>query len=429
MEAASEVWRQLPARSEFVGGMDVMAQLEVNARSLHRSISGSSLNQVDPTLQEIGQLLTRAAEIIERSDLNIERVRNWNWPQLQDAFAARVSLVHTVYVSAHAVSVSLAATAWDESWDRRIRVHAVPTDQLRQNVAAVEELASSYLDGHYPGAYDRRHRPPVDNDRLGAAVSAWGVQTQRFLSREPRTAGLVTVAGALRESAVAARHLWAAAAETGHVDARRFQYELSPALESMTERWGEAQTMWQTLRHPLERVDPNMYEATRELKAAMNELAREGSAMAATGVIARRVNLTGAVRALHRLQASSAGVSQSFEEAVETGQLSVNPRTANKLVKESFVPGHEGAVISPRAVALGRAVPIPEALRARAGVVVGRAANASRSAMRASMSIGDERDRPAAVLRPQKETGRPARPSRDREHSPISTEAVEGPRR
>ncbi|MGO0577760.1 hypothetical protein [Ornithinimicrobium panacihumi] len=71
VEGASELWHQLPQRSDQPGtGRDVIDQLERSARTLHRSAGGGI--DVDPTLQEIGQLFTQAADLIARSGV-IER--------------------------------------------------------------------------------------------------------------------------------------------------------------------------------------------------------------------------------------------------------------------------------------------------------------------------------------------------------------------
>lgn len=430
VEAAGQVWRQLPARSDFAGGLDVMNQLEESARSLHRAISGGSRTELDPTMQEIGQLLTRAEGIIERSDLNTQQPRKWSRPQLQDAFAARVSLIHTVYLSAHAVSVSLGTTALAERLDERLRVHAVPAEELQQRMTAVEEVALSYLDGHYPGAYDRRHRTPVDNDRLGAAVSAWDVHTQRFLSRGPTTAGMVNVAHALSQTTSAARHVWGAAVEAGHVDVNRFQFELSPALETMAARWDETRSLWQALRHPGEGYEPKMYEAARELQSAVNEIAWDGTGPSTSEVIARRADLSVVVPVLHRFQATAAGISRAFEEASGTGQFSVNPRTANRLVLERTDPDTMSAAVPPKAVITGAAVPLPMELKARLRVLAGGAANASRSAMRAAMAVSDRDARPASRS-PSKEAGDPPVLGRDREHRSVARAepALDGPPR
>lgn len=402
VEAAGALWRQLPARSDLGGRIDVMDQLERSARSLH-SVVNTGSKEVDPTLQEIGRLISRAADVIEDSDVN-RPTRRWTAAQLNDAFAARVSLVHTVYVSAHAVAVALAEDAVDERLGRAPYVYTVSAAQLCQRIATVEELTCTYLDGHYPGAYDRRHRPPVDHDRLGAAVSAWDVHAQRLLTRQPTTADMVTIAATLAATAAAARHLWAAAAATGHVDPDRLRHEISPALETMVERWGASHTLWKTLRHPREQTDPTMHEATRELKAAMNELAWDGAAPATTEVIASRADPAVVVRALRRLQATVAGVSQTFEEAGRTAQFDVNPRTAVKLVKEKhFAPGDKTAVVPPKAVVHGTPVPLPRELRSRLEALCGGATNASRRALRATMAVSAARpDLQRAQARSQK---------------------------
>lgn len=426
VEAAGQVWRQLPSRSDLVAGMDVMNQLERSARTLHNTVNSRS-KKLDPTLQEISQLVTRAADVIEHSDVN-RPTKRWTRPQLQDAFSARVSLIHTVYLATHAVSVGLAADALTERLARRPSVYAVSAEQLRQRVATVEELACSYLDGHYPGAYDRRHRPPVDNDRLGAAVSAWDVHAQRFLTRSPSVTGMVTIARGMVTTTALARHLWTAAAQTGHVRADQFHQELSPALETMTQTWGATQTLFKDLRHPHETDDPQLFEATRELKAAMLELAWDGTKPASPEVISRRADPADMVRALHRFQAVAAGVSQTFEDAAGAADLAVSAKAANEMLKDRRGP-RVSPLVAPSAVVRRAPIPLPPELRPQIEVTVAASVNAARHAMRASMAVSDEV--PSPVGSPARSEVSHQALGRNREHNTVmmTTSAVAGPSR
>ncbi len=87
VEGASELWRRLPQRSDVSGaGHGVIGQLERSTRTLYRS--AGQAREVDPTLQEIGEVFTRAADLIDGSGIE-ERTppSMWTDRQLRDAFA------------------------------------------------------------------------------------------------------------------------------------------------------------------------------------------------------------------------------------------------------------------------------------------------------------------------------------------------------
>lgn len=237
VEGASELWRQLPQRSDVPGtGRDVIDQLARSARTLHRSAGGGI--DVDPTLQEIGQAFTQAAELIAASGVTERREPNrWTSAQQRDNFAARVNVMHTLYVASHGVSVGLAKTALNEKVDPRLQVHRVSAEELRHQVLGIEQIAHSYINGHYPQALEGRHREPTDDTRLPGAIATWDVYTQRTLTREPTTHAMTRVAGAAFKASVHVHALWRAAVENGNVDPRAFNTEIGTALETMIEKW------------------------------------------------------------------------------------------------------------------------------------------------------------------------------------------------
>ncbi|WP_131104484.1 hypothetical protein [Ornithinimicrobium sufpigmenti] len=406
VEGAADLWNRLPRRSDLPGtGTDIITQLERSARTLHRA--AGQANQVDTTLIHIGNLFTRAAGLIDSADrLARSPGTRWTARQTQDAFAARINIMHTLYVSAHAITVSLAATAHAERWDARLRVHNITAEELQHQVADVEALTHSYLHGHYPTALHGRYRHPVDDTRLDTAIATWDVHAHQALTRTPTPDAMTQVAGAAFTATIHAHRLWRAAADSGLVRPDVFTKDIAPALETMTERWGHANTAWADLHHPQVPPASELREASWELVNAMREVTRDRVGPANTQTISDRIDMASLVRSLHRFHAVTAGIGDLFHETARHAQLTVNARPANDLTRQ-LIPSAENphalpegwpqptpantAVLSPRDVLLRRPVPLPEVLRPLLQEPARQAAVATRSALRATMTASDQK--------------------------------------
>lgn len=341
-------------------------------------------------------MFTQAADLIARSGV-IERHEPlwWTQAQLRDAFAARVNIMHTLYVAAHGVSVGLAGTASDEKVDRRLQVYNVTADDLRHQVLDVEQVAHSYINGHYPQALDGRHREPADDTRIPGAIATWDVHAQRTLTREPTTHAMTQVAGTAFRASVHVHALWRAAVETGHVDPRTFDKEIGPAVDTMIEKWGEAHTYFQQLTHPHDSSPLALSKAGWELVDAMREVTATRRMPASVEDIRERVDGESLVRSLHRFHATMAGVAAAFHEAARKAPLLVDARAANDIARTASedngrgVPPPQEATVAPRDVLHKRAIPIPEGLRGPAEEAGGQAALATRVAMRSTLAASD----------------------------------------
>ncbi|MFK5634269.1 hypothetical protein [Ornithinimicrobium sp. LYQ103] len=407
VEGAADLWSRLPRRSDLPGtGHDVITQLERSARTLHRTAGNA--RQVDPTLAEIGRTFTRAATLIEASGMQTGTPpTRWTPRQIQDAFAARVNIMHTLYVSSHAISVALAATARAENQDQRLQVHNVTAEELRHRVLDVEQVAHSYINGHHPGALAGRHREPVDDNRIDVAVATWDVHAHRTLTREPTADAMAQVAGAAFSATMHAHRLWRAATDAGQVDPHVLTRDIAPALETMIERWGQSNTLWHNLHHPQVPPAGELREASWELVNAMREVTQDRVGPATHRTIAQRVDMPSLVRSLHRFHATVAGVGDLFYQTARRAPFVLNARPLNDLARElatsmvkpgahlrgrSETDGADAPLLSPRDVLLRRAVPLPGAVRPLLEEPARQASTASRGALRATLAASDQKE-------------------------------------
>lgn len=398
VEGASGLWHQLPRKSDFPGtGREVIDQLERSARTLHRSAGGAM--EVDPTLQEIGQNFAQAAELIARSGVAERREPNrWTDAQLRDSWAARVNIMHTVYLASHAVSVGLAENDRAERVDARLRVHNVSGAELQRRVLDVEQVAHSYINGYYPQALAGRHREPVDDTRISSAVSSWDVHVQRALARQPTPDAMARVAASAFAASTHVHRLWRTAVEAGHVDRRDFDAEIAPRLETMIEKWGAAHDLLQRLTHLHDNSPAPLRDAAAELNSAMREVTTGPQGPVPIEDVRQRVDMPSLVRSLHRFHATVAGVAGAFHETARTASLSVDARAANDLIKttldqdERRSPPQDQTTVAPKDILQKRAIPIPPDIRGRVEEIGREVVSAARGSLRATLSASDQRD-------------------------------------
>lgn len=394
VEGAGDLWRQLPRRSDFAGnGREVIDQLERSARTLHRS-AGAAI-EVDPTVLEIGHVFTQAAGLIASSGVHERREpARWTDAQLRDAFAARTSIMHTLYLVSHAVSVGLAQNALAERLDARLRVHRAPADELRHRVLGVEQVAHSYIRGNYPQSLHGRVREQLDHTRIPGAIASWDIHAQRGLVRAPTADTMAQVAGAAFAASTHAHRLWRAAVETGHIEPRVLENDVGPALEAMIEKWGEAHSVFQQLTHPHDTSPPPLRQACWELVDAMREVTRGASGPSSVADIAKRADMPSLLRSLHRFHPTIAGIAGAFHETARSTPLLIDARAAGSMLRSAssedpWLRTADHAPVAPQDILHKRAVPLPDELRSRL-VEVGHDLDlASRVSLRATLAATD----------------------------------------
>lgn len=322
VDAAGQLWRAIPARGRDTAApvrpVGVMDQLEAGVLALTRRVrTGRS---VDGDLEAIGGLFTRAAAAVEDSGVSSIRTE----AAARDAFAARVSIMHTLYLTGHAVSLGL----------RRIEpLDPAGTARLRAGVDAATDLALSYHQGAYPDALDHVHRDWIDPDRLGQAVSTWALTTDRVLAGPVTGRDVETVVGTALVTTAHARVLWRIAHESGHADAVQFRTRLGPALDASTQAWARLHGMLRPLVHPTERPTQELLTLSTDLRCALGQLASDRLAVGPQSSLAALVDLSETTGALRRFHASAAGVAARVQEVVQRGEVSVNAVAASRAIR------------------------------------------------------------------------------------------------
>jgi hypothetical protein len=263
----------------------------------------------DERLLRVAENFTRAADLVQIRGSHIRPVD----PAVSaDVDAARMRIMHTLYICAHGVTVATQQLVRDVRSGSRGKssreTRAVARGQEAVcRLAAFEQLAGAYVGNRYVRIVQGEHvRGPYATERLQQALIGWDIQAHRTLAAAPTASNLLLVARTQADLTSATARMLHAGARTGHVDGHAYQHRLSPTLDAAQRAWTHVAGRWAQLTAPGHRADPVLVDAANELSAAALEITHDKTTWAATDVIAGRVDLGEAAPILQ--QAMSAAV-------------------------------------------------------------------------------------------------------------------------
>ncbi len=405
MDTAADLWAQLPTGPPVPGQHrspeqpGVIDQLQASARSLHRrDRKVHDDGGYDDQLLVIADSYARAGELVAK----YHNHDGSQTPERQDdVHAARTRIMHTLYVTAHVVTVALTndlRAYHDQHRDSTVTAKGYPLYMLadaHRRMSAAEQLAGSYLPDTYPEALSGQHRDRVDPERLADAVARWDVQAHRALAGTPDAHTLAFVTAQETWLVSASSILWRAAAQTGHVNESQYRTRLCPALERLWEEWGQAARTWTELTPKNSPAPPaHLRAAGNELRAATRELIHDRVGGATPEVIAARVDLGKVASTLQRSLASTVDLAHAVRDAGNEPGLLVSAKGANRFLaqraEQGFTPDDIHAVVPPREIHGNRSIPVPESLRPRVGAIGQAAVDAAHLALGSSTGIAPQ---------------------------------------
>ena len=381
VQSAAELWATLP---QPVGGAPspidgaTMARLEAMSQGMHRTQIRRGWpgdGPADERLLHVAETLTRAGDLIGRRGGHIRPVD----PDVRaDLDAARMRIMHTLYVGAHSVGVATrqhvadvqASTQGKPGQESR----GVPRGQdAISRLAAFEQLAGAYVGNRFArAAGGEQVRGPYGADRLQQALIGWDIQAHRTLATSPTAANLHLASRTQAGIATAASAILHAGARTSYVDRNAYEQRLAPTLDVTQRAWTHVATRWAEMTSPADRTDPDLVHAAGELRAAVREIAHDKTTWARPQVMAARVDLVEAAQ--HFQQALSAAVDVAAvirevaaEDLTLTGPGRAMSRRANAEIGQAADSGQRDVDVvwvSSGDVAANRSVTLPEPVRA-----------------------------------------------------------------
>ena len=204
VQSAAELWQALPPPPwSPTGGRDeaAMTRLDSVAQGMHRAQLRTGWPGEGPTderLLQVTETCTRAGALIER----YHRQTRPAPPAVRaDVDAARMRIMHTLYLGAHGVGVAVR----EHVRDLRVATLGVRSQRVTRGIprgqeaarrlAAFEQLAGGYVRGRYTHASQGEVAdPPAGTGRLQEALIGWDVQAHRALASTPTPANVTTIA-------------------------------------------------------------------------------------------------------------------------------------------------------------------------------------------------------------------------------------------
>ncbi|MFC7504141.1 hypothetical protein [Nocardioides sp. GCM10030258] len=317
--------------------------------------------------------LGHAGDLVHRygADIPVQRTESF-----RDLEAARARIMHALYVSAHAVGVSLhqhgrsryqAALGTNRPIELNLRhsPYAVPpTTEWIRRMTVSEAAAGRYIDGRFTQALRGEASRPVEDDtRISRALAGWDIQAHRTLASDAWPTNMVLITRTQGLFAGAAMVLVDAAQIGGRVEPND---RLSPAIAESGRAWSNLASRWDDLTAPDARLDPDLTRAAAEVRAACRELTHGSTTMDSLDVIATRRGLDRSTRAtLHALGSSSELAYVVSEKANVPGLTgparALSIRAHNDIEAGLAASRSEGDVVwvSPEEILARKIVPVP----------------------------------------------------------------------
>ena len=343
VDAAADAWQAItdratpPARADVgeidASDVDPMARLRSVTGGITTTLAGSrwpgpgagapSIDAIATTFDRVGDLVTRRGH-----DLPLDRLE-----VRADAAAAQMSVMHTVYLSAHAATSALqqhGRRLHHDSQDRGRPLqlasqglpYAVgPTRNWVQRLGVCESIAGRYVDrvngGFARAVAGAATPPPEDPDRLHLALATWDVQVHRTLASDPSPRNLVLASRTQSFVAATALPLLGAAEHAGLLPHQADSERIHATITASGEAWNQLANRWADLASSDSRADPDLTHTASQLRAACRELTHRPGGPATPQQVANTVDLPRAID----------GLCLALEAAVDVAHLAREPST------------------------------------------------------------------------------------------------------
>ncbi len=194
------------------------------------------------------RLLALTGNLVRAHDLLVRGLRTSTPPSpavQADAAAARTRVLHTLYVTAHGLSLAAGAESRalesnSRSMQRRSSVHKLCALKLVvARLDTFEQVAGAEVYRSFPAALDGQQRATTAPDRLRDAVAMWEVETHRALVADPSLGNIVELTR-VQSATIALSHLLLqGAADAGVIDALAYRTGLAPRLAEAAAAWSD----------------------------------------------------------------------------------------------------------------------------------------------------------------------------------------------
>ncbi|NLD76304.1 MAG: hypothetical protein GX643_06530 [Acidimicrobiales bacterium] len=390
VESAIDLWNAIPTQvpDQRLDG------IHAATLALHRSIASDrtwpGLGPPDITMEEISANLTRAADLISSRRLpGIDLSPAGE----HTAEAMRVRTLHILHLTTHATM--LAAQARIKDIHDHVPSHTL-TGQARlahaqrsgHRIAAIEGDLARLIDLQWPTGINTGQPPDKpEPTRLDTALARWDVQAHRSLAASPTLATMLAIANTQADLTFLNLHITRAAVEDGTINGDDYQTRIQPALEHLHTSWTTLQRGFAELIGSHREIDPDLRLTMTELRAAVREISHDHANLASPHLLAQRLDLEHALKALQHTTSIGLNLAYLTREAIDTGHVTVAARPALLQAMASAAPVPDGGWINPRDLLSNRDVTPPTPVNTRLLALNANVIDASTSADSATSTL------------------------------------------
>lgn len=352
VQSAADLWSTLPEPARgTTRPLDVvtMSRLDTMTQALHRTQVRQGWpgdGPSDERLLHVAETLTRAADLVQSHGAHIRATD----PDVRaDLDAARMRIMHSLYIGAHGVGAAVRQHAHHAEQcpsgrtgpgsrarpprnmpDRDVpRSNAPNLSGIIDRLAAFEQLAGAYVGNRYARVvHGEQVAGPPGTQRLQQALIGWDIQAHRTLAAAPAPPNLSLAATTQARIALATTVILHAGARTGRLEEDDYHHRLAPALDATGDAWTHTAGRWAELATPAARTDPALVAAANELRAAIHEVTHDKTTPAHPDVIAGRVDLGEAGQHLQQALSAAVDVACVTREIATTNQNLTGPAPA-----------------------------------------------------------------------------------------------------
>lgn len=406
LDASAELWRALPSARTPVAAQAERQRMELlvargNGYRAALRQARVYLEGVEPDarLAAITDTLTRTTRLVSKFSSSVDISKE---PARSDLAAARTRLLHTLYLTVHAVHSSMRqlrattvtysnrqALVLPKLNDYRPSRAVALLDSWVQRLGSTEGSVGRALDGTYPRALQGEVvAAPDDALRLPRALATWEIAVNRILCTSPtnadlalisRTEGLVIAAGH-RVIGASAVSRWQGVVER---------------CEPVAAGWARSASWWQTLTPTGDLLSDALVAAAGELRAATRALTFDRTQPAAPETIANRPEYADAVEAFlttfEHVRDTAEGLSDRSHSSKLHGPARALSRAAHDLAEDAGLDV-DTVWVSPEATLTNLTIRAPEpvarAMRAAARTLASDAAALAQASIEVNALVG-----------------------------------------
>lgn len=283
-----------------------------------------------------------------------------------DAQRVRARVLHTVYVAAHAVDVSLREEVCTQI-SRGERQVAAGVAGLRDRVSTIEHVAGAAVNNRL----DQSISPEPGMSRLSAAFTEWDINAHLYLGSSPT--GAILEAVALTQTLVTrvSDTLLGAGVAAGQLSQDAYRNRLAPALQETAQEWSVLRGHLSEFTTARALPPVELVKSSQNLRSAARDVVLDRGAPASVNTIASRVNLAQAAKMALQSVGSGTDLALMTRDVVTNShQISGPAVVVNRKLRDFNAQLRPGTRRDPlsyglsvRDLTLGRDVMVPSILR------------------------------------------------------------------